>query len=64
MSDNENIGGTSDELQVDVRGEALFWAGELGCSRADLRRAVAEAGNSVSAVQCWLEATYPGSGRR
>jgi hypothetical protein len=47
----------ADECRVDVRNEADFWTGELGCSRAELRRAVAVAGHERSAVLEWLEAT-------
>ncbi|MEO7432162.1 MAG: DUF3606 domain-containing protein [Dokdonella sp.] len=55
---SDDLDGPTDPTRIDVREDAEFWAGELGCSRADLRRAVAAAGPSVTAVQVWLDTTY------
>jgi len=47
----------ADDCRVNEEIEADFWTGELGCSRAELRRAVALTGSERSAVIEWVEAT-------
>jgi hypothetical protein len=57
MSDDQSRG-PADQARIDFPEEAAFWTGELGCSKADLRRAVAAAGQSPGDVQRWLDTTY------
>ncbi len=47
----------TDEIRINIRdkSELEFWAGKFGVSRDDIRSAVQEAGDSLTAVQRQLE---------
>lgn len=39
--------------------ELAFWSREFGCSEAQLRNAVAEAGDNAGAVRAYLQQQHP-----
>lgn len=56
MPDNKKLKGSPDNKRIDVgdRNEVRNWSKSLGCTQADLKKAVSAVGTSAAAVRKYL----------